>query len=73
MIFFISDFFIADLYNFLQASRSTKFCMFFNTKAQCAHTCVVVLSPYLVTIQLHKCVHIVLLPDGQIFYDIVYV
>ena len=40
---------MAGLYEFnanncLQASRSTKFCMFFNTKAQCAHTCVV-LSP----------------------------
>ena len=40
----------ADLYefntnNYLQAPRSTKFYMFFNTKAQCAHTCVIVLSP----------------------------
>ena len=48
--FFIPIFLIADLYEFntnncLQASRSTKFCMFFCTKAQSAHTCVVVLSP----------------------------
>ena len=62
MIFF-SLFFSADLYEFntnncLQASRSTKFCMFFNSKAQCAHTCVVVLSPDSLS---------------QIFYDIVYV
>ena len=40
---------IADLYEFntnncLEASISTKFCMFFNTKAQCVHTCVVVMS-----------------------------
>ena len=49
MIFFfflIPVFLIADLYEFntnncLQASRSTKFYMFFNTK----HTCVAVLSP----------------------------
>ena len=50
MIFFTSVFLIADLYEFntnncLQASRSTKFCVFFNTKAQCAHTCVAVLTP----------------------------
>ena len=51
MIFFTSGFFfIADLYEFntnncLQASRSTKFCVFFNTKAQSAHTCVAVLTP----------------------------
>ena len=31
--------------NCLQASRSTKFCVFFNTKAQSAHTCVAVLTP----------------------------
>ena len=46
MISLVSDFLIADLYEFntnycLQALRSTKF---FKTKAQCAHTCVVVLS-----------------------------
>ena len=50
MIFFTSGFLIADLYEFntnncLQASRSTKFCVFFNTKAQSAHTCVAVLTP----------------------------
>ena len=50
MIFFTSGFFITDLYEFntnncLQASGSTKFCGFFNTKAQCAHTCVAVLTP----------------------------
>ena len=53
MIFFIFltfGFLIADLYEFntnncLQASRSTKFCVFFNTKAQSAHTCVAVLIP----------------------------
>ena len=50
MIFFTSVFFIADLYEFntnncLQASRSTKFYVFFNTKAQSAHTCVAVLTP----------------------------
>ena len=51
LIFFLLPIFlIADLYEFntnncLQASRSTKFCMFFNTKAQSAHICVVVLSP----------------------------
>ena len=50
MIFLTSVFFIADLYEFntnncLQASRSTKFCVFFNTKAQSAHTCVAVLTP----------------------------
>ena len=48
MIFLLPIFLIADLYEFntnncLQASRSTKFCMFFNTKAQSVHTCVVVL------------------------------
>ena len=50
MIFLFSVFLIADLYEFntnncLQASRSTKFCVFFNTKAQSAHTCVAVLTP----------------------------
>ena len=50
MIFFTSDFFIGDLYEFntnncLQASRSTKFCVFFNTKVQRALTCVAVLTP----------------------------
>ena len=50
MIFLLPIFFIADLYEFntnncLQALRSTKFCMFFNTKAQSAQPCVVVLSP----------------------------
>ena len=50
MSFFTSDFFIADLHEFstnncLQALRATKFCMFFNTKAQSAHTCVAVLTP----------------------------
>ena len=51
MIFFYFRFFlIADLYEFntnncLQASRSTKFCVFFNTKEQSAHTCVAVLTP----------------------------
>ena len=50
MIFFLLPvFLIADLYEFntnncLQASRSTKFCMFFNTKHS-VHTCVAVLSP----------------------------
>ena len=44
-IFLTSVFLIADLYNCLQASRSTKFCVFFNTKAQSAHTCVAVLTP----------------------------
>ena len=49
MIFLIPIFFIADLYEFntnncLQASSSTKFCVFFNTKAQNAHTCVAVLT-----------------------------
>ena len=48
MIFLLPIFFIADLYEFninncLQASRSTKFCMFFSTKAESAHTCGVVL------------------------------
>ena len=50
MIFLLPIVLIADLYEFstnncLQTLRSTKFCMFFNTKAQSAHTCVVVLSP----------------------------
>ena len=52
MIFFCDFrfFLIADLYEFntnncLQASRSTKFCVFFNTKAQSGHTCVAVLTP----------------------------
>ena len=50
MIFLTSGFLIADLYEFntnncLQASRSTKFCVFFNTKAQSVHTCVAVLTP----------------------------
>ena len=50
MIFLLPIFLIADLYEFnpnncLQPSRSTKFCMFFSTKAQSAHTCVVALSP----------------------------
>ena len=50
MIFLLPIFLIANLYeintnNCLQASKSTKFCMFFNTKAQSAHICVVVLSP----------------------------
>ena len=48
--FFTSGFLIADLYEFstnncLQASKSTKFYVFFNTKAQSAHTCVAVLTP----------------------------
>ena len=53
MIFLFPIFLITDLYEFstntcLQyntISISTKFCMVFNTKAQCALTCVVVLSP----------------------------
>ena len=50
MIFLLFIFLIPDLYEFntnncLQSSRSTKFCMFFNTKAKSAHTSVVVLSP----------------------------
>ena len=50
MIFISDIFLIADLYEFntnncLQALRSTKFCMLFNTKAQSVHTFVVVLSP----------------------------
>ena len=50
MIFFTSGCLIAGLYEFntnscLQASRSTKFCVFFKTKAQSAHTCVAVLTP----------------------------
>ena len=48
--FWLPVFLIADLYEFntnncLRASRSTKFCVFFNTKAQSAHTCVAVLTP----------------------------
>ena len=56
MMFFTSEFFIADLYEFntnncLQASISTKFCMFFNTNAQNAHTCVAVLTPDSLTVK----------------------
>ena len=52
----MTDFLIADLYEFntnncLQASRSTKFCMFFNTKAQSAHTCEAVLTPDSLTVK----------------------
>ena len=54
--FLFQIFFIADLYEFntnncLQASKSTQFCMFFNTKAQCTHTCVVVLSSESLTVK----------------------
>ena len=50
IFFYFPVFLIADLYEFntnncLQASRSTKFCVFFNTKAQSAYTCVAVLTP----------------------------
>ena len=58
MIFLLLPiFFIAGLYEFntnncSQASRSTKFCMvFFNTKAQSAHTCVAVLTPDSLTVK----------------------
>ena len=59
--FLASDFLIADLYEFntnncLQASRSTKFCMFFNTKAQSAHTCVALLTPDNLTVKYFVCV-----------------
>ena len=40
MIFFIADLYEFNTNNSLQASRSTKFCVFFNKQAQSAHTCI---------------------------------
>ena len=63
IFFFTSVFLIADLYEFntniyLQASRSTKSCVFFNTKAQSAHTCSCIacvrFAHYIVTPRCHQ-------------------